>query len=402
VVVSAALVILERLGVGFEGSVPLINVKVPDHIVFPYVLTAVLAYSLVRLTIEWAQSPPERRRQLASRLDFGITLALGGTAAWILAVQILPPIKLSPAPLGSATALIVVGIATGALIDTVLSSLPLIRSKEEARRLALPRVPVAIRASLRLAYVVIPALVLVLLLSPSFSSPMSHLWPWLLCTPVLLLLLTGAISLGTQRHTRPDGTVISRADYIKGLRSALDRHDAHYQVGGWDTPIPSADSPLYQAAQRGDVDTVRLLLNAGGNPDELNTHGWTPLMIAVAQQHLDTARLLLAKGGNPNLENLLGRNALMFAARYGNEELVRALLDHGANPNLNNSDDPGALGAAAANGHLGVVALLLKAGADPSLRDRDGKLARDYAEANRHGEVAALLRRTMLTRDDNP
>lgn len=399
VVIAAAFVFLWKAGIPFEGKIPLINITLSGQAKLPYVLGFVLGYGLFRVLIEWTQSEPERRRRFASRLDLGLTLLLGGFAGWLLGSQILPRIDFPSVWWVSSAALVAVGIAVGELINTSLFNLFFIRSKEEASRLALPRVPVAVRATYRMAYITVPALLIVLLLAPSFSAPMSSVWPWLLCSPIVFLPVSGATALLLRRHTKPDGTSLSREEFIKGLWLAFDRHDAHYQLGGWDKPIPPSNSPLYQAAERGDSATVRELLSAATDPDERNMHGWTPLIIAVAQQHLGTARLLLESGADPNRSNLFGRNPLMFAARYGNEELVHQLLEHGAKPDLNESNDPSALSAAAGNGHLAVVRSLLEGGADPTFRDDDGRSPLDYAEAAAHGDVAALLRRAMRDRE---
>ena len=222
---------------------------------------------------------------------------------------------------------------------------------------------------------------------------MAQLWLWFLLVPVVIHLSAEGIAFGVRWHTTADGRKISRKDFIKEVRWIFDRHDTRYQIGGWDKRIPPLNASLYEAAEAGEIETVRQLLQAGAVPDELNMHGWTALMIAVANQHEEIAALLFDYGANPNIANLLGRTPLMFAARYGNEKLVRALLTHGADPNHNQSEDPGALSSAAYIGHLAIVELLLANGADPRKKDFEGQRAENYAEKAGHGEIAALLRR---------
>lgn len=398
VVVCAGLVFLWRFGIRFTGRIPLLNIEFQEDPKMPYVLACVLGYGFVRLFIEWVQSEPDRRRRLASRLDLVLTVLIGGAAAILLAADIVVRIQLPSVSVISALALIAVGIMTGSLIEMSIWDLFVIRSRQEAERLALPRVPVAVRANLRSAIVVLPLLLVVVALAPSFSSPMSYLWPWFLVSPVVIIVGSGLIVLASPRYRQRNGTWVTRKEYFQSIREAFDHHDTCYQIGGWDRRIPPSNTPLYQAAERGDTATVRELLNHGANPDEPNMHGWRALMIAVANQHEDTAKFLLEAGANPNVCNLLGRNALMFAARYGNEKLIRLLLRHGAKPDLNESYDPSALSSAAAGGHLGAVQLLLNAGADPTLRDKEGRRTQDYAEESGHGEIAALLRRVTLER----
>ena len=400
VVTCSLLVILGRLGVSFEGKIPLLNISLPEPTQFQYVLACILAYGLLRLAIEWAQSEPQRRRRLASRIDLTLTVAFGVCAAAILATEFLPPISIPNVSIVSSVAIIAIGLAVGELIDISIFNLFLIRSAEEARRLALPRVPVVVRATYKGVYLLgLPALLTLLLLTPSFDSPMSEIWLWLLFAPVAVVVLSGMAALVLRRHTTPDGRVMSRDEFIRRIRAACDRHDARYQLGGWDRPIPASNTDFYSAAERGDIAEVRERLVAAADPNERNNHGWTPLMIAVAQQHMATVELLLESGSDPNQGNLFGRNSLMYAARYGNEPLVRVLLDHGANPNLNESSDPSALSAAAAGGHVRVVQVLLKAGADPTMRDENGRTPVEYAEEGGHGEVAGLIRKASRSHE---
>ena len=398
VVTCSLLITLGRFGVGFEEKIPFINISLPDPNQFQYVLACVLAYGLLRLAIEWAQSDPQRRRRLSSRIDLLLTVALGVYAASILATELLPPISIPNVSIVSSVAIIVIGLAVADLMDRSIFNLFLIRSAEEARRLALPRVPVAVRATYRSAFVVLPAFLTLLLLIPSFDGPMSDIWLWLLLAPMAVVFLSDMTSFALRRHSTPDGCFVPRDDFIHKLRAACDRHDARYQLGGWDEPIPASNTEFYWAADRGDVAEVRERLAAAADPNERNCHGWTPLMISVANQHVTTAELLLDNGADPNQGNLFGRNPLMFAAGYGNEPLVRVLLHHGANPNLNESSDPSALSAAAACGHVCVVRLLLETGADPTMQDAHGRTPIEYAEDGGHGEVAGLLRKASRSR----
>ena len=281
VIVSASMIILRHLGITFKGTLPILQLDILDDAKLPYILGCVLCYGVIRLLIEWFQSEPESRRRLPSRIDLSITIIFFFTAAWLVAKDFLPPIKLEDVSLWSSFAIIIVGIGMGEFLDISIFNLFLIRSKAEAEQLALPRVPVAIRASWRIGYIIIPAFLLVVLLSRSFQKPMSELWLWLLYLPIILMFISGMSSLIFQRHRSIDGKKISRREFIRKLRKGFDIHDAQYQIGGWDHPIPSSNTPLYDAAERGDKETVMKSLNEGENPNKLNMHGWTALMIAV-------------------------------------------------------------------------------------------------------------------------
>jgi ankyrin repeat protein len=66
----------------------------------------------------------------------------------------------------------------------------------------------------------------------------------------------------------------------------------------------SRRSPLHYAAREGYTELVEVLLDAGADPNQMET--WTTggmaLFSASAANHLDTARLLLERGADPNVE----------------------------------------------------------------------------------------------------
>lgn len=397
VIVCVGLILLWEFGVTFDGPLPLLGVRVRQTAAIPYIIACVLAYSVVRLLIEWVQSDVDRRRRLVSRIDLTVTLTLAAAASWLILSKLISFFELPPFSLIlSGIALMTLGYNVGLTGYICFENLFLIRSKKEAQQLALPRFPVAVRASFRFSYYTIPPLIIVIIVAPHFELPLASLWPWLLFVPASLVFVAGVISILVPSGGRSDGTRVSRSEHIKRLRKIFDKHDARYQVGGWDERVPPNNTPLYDAAKRGDTAEVRRLLEEGADPDEPNEHGWTALMIAVAQSEEETARLLLAKGADPKIDNLLDRNALMYASRYGNVELVRVLIQHGAPVNVADSTDPYALAIAAQQGHTDLVQLLLEAGADPTICDFSGKTAQDYAQAAGHGEIAAALRGARL------
>ena len=55
-------------------------------------------------------------------------------------------------------------------------------------------------------------------------------------------------------------------------------------------------SPLHGAAAQGVTRAVGTLLAKGGDANQRDEHGWTPLMWASKGSHLDTVRALLLKG----------------------------------------------------------------------------------------------------------
>ncbi len=106
--------------------------------------------------------------------------------------------------------------------------------------------------------------------------------------------------------------------------------------------------PLHTAANCPGADMLALALAHGINEGlfEPDADGDTPLMLA-ARNHVESVRLLLRAGADPDQVSFDGRTALFEAAQVCKEEVVSVLLDAGADPCLVDLDevaDPGMVG----------------------------------------------------------
>src|SRR5207245_1653184 len=88
---------------------------------------------------------------------------------------------------------------------------------------------------------------------------------------------------------------------------------------------------LMEAAERGEAETLRLLLKQGADPNVANEEGQTALYFALREYHTDIARALLEAGADINHADRHGDTALILAARADDKDLVRLLLKKGAN-----------------------------------------------------------------------
>jgi len=91
--------------------------------------------------------------------------------------------------------------------------------------------------------------------------------------------------------------------------------------------------------------------------------GTTPLMDAAEEGDINTVKALLDKGEDVNKKGP-DYTALMVASARGNTDVVRLLIDRGADVNMVVSTGMCALAFAAENGHTGIVEILVEKGAD--------------------------------------
>lgn len=135
-------------------------------------------------------------------------------------------------------------------------------------------------------------------------------------------------------------------------------------------------TPLVRASRRGDLDIMRVLLDAGADPNRISTYGNSSALVDAAQAgHFDAVRLLIAAGADVDkaLSESDGFCPLHFAAQRGNLDFLRLLLGAGANVNImagNWGWTP--LHAAAAGGHHGIIQSLIAAGASLNAQTTDG------------------------------
>lgn len=99
-----------------------------------------------------------------------------------------------------------------------------------------------------------------------------------------------------------------------------------------DTTETGGTTPLLFAARQGDIESAKVLIEAGAKVNETAADGSTALVIAMHSGHGEFASFLLDRGADPNADGA-GYSALHAAVLRDDVSVVKALLAHKADPN---------------------------------------------------------------------
>lgn len=145
---------------------------------------------------------------------------------------------------------------------------------------------------------------------------------------------------------------------------------------------------------------MKLLLEHGADPNTVGLKGVTALFLASAtgkgsEPCSACVRLLLQAGANPNAQDNAGDTPLLWALNPKLEttpKIIEELIDGGARVSLaNRKTGETPLMAAAAQDSNAIVDLLLKNGADRCALDKSKHSASTYARKNGHYRLAQTI-----------
>jgi ankyrin repeat protein len=162
-------------------------------------------------------------------------------------------------------------------------------------------------------------------------------------------------------------------------------------------------TPLVFAVRANDLESVRILIAAGADVNQVTNYGWSPLLVATQNRYYQLGSFLLDRGADPNLVNKGAWSPLYVAVDNRNAEggdyplrradldhleFIKKLIDKGADVNWRvqestwfrtvftsqwvHEDGATAFWRAAQSSDLAVMRLLLDHGADPNIATNIG------------------------------
>ena len=201
-------------------------------------------------------------------------------------------------------------------------------------------------------------------------------------------LLIAAIATSAPPATAPVADA-ARAGNLTAVRALL--------AAGEDANAAHGDgmSALHWAAEQGQVDLARALLQGGATVDAVTRIGnYTPLHVASAAGQSDMVRLLLEAGSDATgAITTSGATPLHLAASAGSVEAIAALVEHGAAVDARETTwGQTPLIFATARNRVDAIQALLQRGADPNAPSNVVDLVSDYelAEAAKKRQRAVL------------
>lgn len=191
------------------------------------------------------------------------------------------------------------------------------------------------------------------------------------------------------------------------------------------------EARMISAAQRGDTEAVKALLEEGASVDARDENARTALVAAAYENHVGVAEVLVEAGASVNVKDETEQSAyLISTSEVGDDpRLLRLTLRNGANVESLDSYDGTGLIRAAERGHVEVVTelletdiegdhvndlgwtalleaiilgdggprhtqvvrLLVDAGADVNIADGEGVTPLEHARRRDHEEIVEIL-----------
>lgn len=127
-------------------------------------------------------------------------------------------------------------------------------------------------------------------------------------------------------------------------------------------------SMAFNYARRDEDENLKIMIEAGLNPNLKTSRGDTLFTLASYNNSLKTARMLLAMGANVDEANDMGQTPLAGVCFKGYVEMAKLLVDSGADIDRKNSLGMTPYGFAVMFGHYDLAKFLLSKSKQNSLK----------------------------------
>lgn len=341
-------------------------------------------YFIFRIILEWYKSDVDAKNKNFNKIDFYISLVIAIVAVVCIVYKLTSNHLIWSLPKIPLISLLVIGEVIASYTALNIKNIVFIRTKEQAQKLGLSRIPYAVKATL---YLYIPLTLIVLLTTwiiiYYFGNEQINLYWHIIIFIPLIIHLIGLIPY----FLFPD------TEKLKSLQVIFDQHEI---AKGFELNPQNLNQKEEISKPVNDIEyqNFQHSLENGFSPNEIGHNGWTPFLLSVANGDKRLAELFIEYGADINVKNTLGRSALHFAIKYNFSDFVELLIKRGVDVNI--SEDCGyakpPIIEAAIEGNINIVEQLIKAGANVDVTDINKKTALNYAEENSFGDIAKLLR----------
>ncbi len=167
-------------------------------------------------------------------------------------------------------------------------------------------------------------------------------------------------------HKHPEASVCLALCKAMATDEALMDSVAKQKMG------PKQRTHLMAAANKGDVERVKLWIKRRSDVNATDRNAWTPMHYAAFWGHDAVVRVLVENGAIVNAMGVVGPLHVAVRSTHTTEAIVRTLVEVGTNVNTKDHEGNTALHIAAMFGYVWIVRILIELGADPNTTNNYG------------------------------
>lgn len=159
-------------------------------------------------------------------------------------------------------------------------------------------------------------------------------------------------------------------------------------------------TPLHYAIEMKNINSIKLLLEYGANPNSTDKDGLNSLHLAVKSRSFIICELILAKIGDINSRYNTGESSLHIACNLQLVDIAQLLIEKGINVNSqDHSHEITPLHYSVLLNNRELTALLLKHNASPNVQDIYGNTPLHYAIIENNFEIFMMLTQSSYTKN---